>query len=190
MSDNNDNSKKKDPRNNVPGARENNRSPRAAVVWLVIMLLIGGLFLFKGFGSGRSRDLSQSQFESMLKAKLIATAVLVSEGDMVFTVEGTLNSPKNDSGKQAETKKAGAEKLRYRTRVIYSDTLNELLAYTNVQVDSNNAGIWNFVLFALLPVIIIVGMIYFFSARQMRGHGAMDFGRRMEPVFGIIGAGL
>ena len=159
---------------------EGRRPPRAAIVWLVIMLLIGSLFLFKGFGSGQKADISQSQFEMMLRADLIETAVLVSEGDRVFTVEGFLRKP--GSGK--ETKNAIPE--RYRTRVIFSNALNELLARTRVQVDSNNAGVWNFLLFALLPVVVIVGMIYFFSARQMRmnGQGAMEFGRsraRMIP---------
>ena len=174
---------------NRPVQQEGGRSPKAAIVWLVIMLIIGGLFLFKGFGSSESRDINQSQFESMLKARLIETAVLVSEGDKVFTVEGILkNAPAPENADiKADPKKAAKERpLRYRTRVIYTDALNELLAYTNVKVDSNNAGVWNFVLFALLPVLIIVGMIYFFSARQMRmgGHGAMEFGRsraRMIP---------
>ncbi|MBR2373476.1 MAG: ATP-dependent zinc metalloprotease FtsH [Lentisphaeria bacterium] len=190
MSENkNNNNPPGDPRSNPSNSsRDPNRSPRAAIVWLVIMLIIGGLFLFKGFGSARSRDLTQSQFEAMLKAKLISTAVLVSEGDKVFTVEGILkaSADQNAADQDSKKKKTAPEKLRYRTRIIYSDSLNELLSYTNVQVDSNNAGVWNFVLFALLPVIIIVGMIYFFSARQMRmgGHGAMEFGRsraRMIP---------
>ena len=159
---------------------EGRRPPRAAIVWLVIMLLIGSLFLFKGFGSGQKADISQSQFELMLRSDLIETAVLVSEGDRVFTVEGFIKKPGSGKG----TKSPIPE--RYRTRVIYSNALNELLAHTRVQVDSNNAGVWNFLLFALLPVVVIMGMIYFFSARQMRmnGQGAMEFGRsraRMIP---------
>ena len=79
-----------------PGSRqvrkEPNRSPKAALVWLIIMLVIGGLFLFKGFGSSQTRDITQSQFETLLKSNLISTAVLVSEGDKVFTVEGVLKS--------------------------------------------------------------------------------------------------
>ena len=173
-----ENEKKKNSGRNT--VRDNKRSPQAAVVWLIIMLIIGTLFLFKGFGSSRSRDLTQSQFEAMLKSKMVATAVLVSEGDNVFTVSGTLKSA------PATDKKAKKKENRYHTRVVYSNTLNDLLGFTNVQIDSNNAGVWNFVLFALLPVVVIVGMIYFFSARQMRmgGNGAMEFGRsraRMIP---------
>ncbi|MBR2873743.1 MAG: ATP-dependent zinc metalloprotease FtsH [Lentisphaeria bacterium] len=172
---------------NRPVRKDPGRSPKAALVWLVIMLIIGGLFLFKGFGSAQTREISQSQFETMLKSRQIATAVLVSEGDKVFTVEGTLAAaPENSKEKPEKSKNTKVRPQQYRTRVVYTDALNELLGFTNVQINSNNAGVWNFVIFALLPVVIIVGMIYFFSARQMRmgGHGAMEFGKsraRMIP---------
>ena len=181
MSDDKNKIEEKSPGPNRPAPRENNaRSPKAAIVWLVIMLIIGSLFFFKGFGASDTKNISQSQFESMLKDRQIATAVLVSEGDKVFTVEGVLKS----DPAAAQTKKKNAREKRYRTRVVYTESLNSLLSLTNVQVDSNNAGLWNFLLFALLPVVVIVGMIYFFSARQMRGNGAMEFGRsraRMIP---------
>ena len=177
----------KSPASNRPSPRDTGRSPKAAIVWLLIMLIIGSLFLFKGFGSGEKREITQSQFESMLKAKLIDTAVLVSEGDNVFTVEGLLKNtqlPPKKGDKKAAAK--APRQNRYRTRVIYTENLDSLLGFTNVQIDSNNAGLWNFLLFALLPVVVIVGMIYFFSARQMRmgGSGAMEFGKsraRMIP---------
>ena len=188
MPDDKNNMEQQQSPGNRAGRREPNRSPKAALVWLVIMLIIGGLFLFKGFGSGQTRDITQSQFESLLKSNHVSTAVLVSEGDKVFTVEGLLKNPATPAPADAKADKSKAAKRpqQYRTRVIYTETLNALLAYTNVQVNSNNAGVWNFVLFALLPVVIIVGMIYFFSARQMRmgGHGAMEFGKsraRMIP---------
>ena len=50
---------------NRPVRKEPARSPKAALVWLIIMLIIGGLFLFKGFGSAQIRDISQSQFETI-----------------------------------------------------------------------------------------------------------------------------
>ena len=181
MSDDKNKIEEKSPGPNRPAPRESNaRSPKAAIVWLVIMLIIGSLFFFKGFGASDTKNISQSQFESMLKDRQIATAVLVSEGDKVFTIEGVLKS----DPAAAQPKKKNAREKRYRTRVVYTESLNSLLSLTNVQVDSNNAGLWNFLLFALLPVVVIVGMIYFFSARQMRGNGAMEFGRsraRMIP---------
>ena len=188
MSDENKNkAEEKSPGGNRPVPREPVRSPKAAIVWLIIMLIIGSLFLFKGFGPGEKRDITQSQFESMLKSKLIDTAVLVSEGDNVFTVEGLIKNVQ-PAGQKADKKadKKAARQNRYRTRVVYTDNLDTLLGFTNVQIDSNNAGLWNFLLFALLPVVVIVGMIYFFSARQMRmgGNGAMEFGKsraRMIP---------
>ncbi|MBR4884970.1 MAG: ATP-dependent metallopeptidase FtsH/Yme1/Tma family protein, partial [Lentisphaeria bacterium] len=173
---------------NRPVSTDSRRSPKAAIVWLIIMLIIGTLFLFKGFGSSDTRELTQSQFESLIKSDRIATAVLVSEGDKVFTVSGLLKKDPAAAAAQGKDQKKAAKEKRYSTRVIYSEELNNRLINSNVnfQVDSNNAGLWNFILFALLPVVVIVGMIYFFSARQMRmgGNGAMEFGRsraRMIP---------
>ena len=172
------------PGGNRPAPRESGRSPKSAIVWLIIMLIIGSLFFFKDFGASEKRELTQSQFENMLKSHQIATAVLVSEGDKVFTVEGVLKDTQPADSKAAGKK--AKRPNRYKTRVIFNDNLSTLLSFTNFQVDSNNAGLWNFLLFALLPVVVIVGMIYFFSARQMRmgGNGAMEFGRsraRMIP---------
>ena len=172
------------PGGNRPAPRESGRSPKSAIVWLIIMLIIGSLFFFKDFGASEKRELTQSQFENMLKSHQIATAVLVSEGDKVFTVEGVLKDTQPADPKAAGKK--AKRPNRYKTRVIFNDNLSTLLSFTNFQVDSNNAGLWNFLLFALLPVVVIVGMIYFFSARQMRmgGNGAMEFGRsraRMIP---------
>ena len=49
MSEENKNKKEeKSPENNRPAPREAVRSPKAALVWLIIMLIIGSFFLFKG----------------------------------------------------------------------------------------------------------------------------------------------
>ena len=37
----------KSPASNRPSPRDTGRSPKAAIVWLLIMLIIGSLFLFK-----------------------------------------------------------------------------------------------------------------------------------------------
>jgi len=115
------------------------------------MIVIGTLFIFKGFGSGRPVELSQSRFEQMLNLKQIAKATLTSEGDNVFSIEGVLVSNSADAKQEPPRK--------FHSRVIYNSDLNRaLLQNTEIQVDSNNAGVWNFVLFGLMPVLIIVGI--------------------------------
>ncbi|MBE6357903.1 MAG: ATP-dependent zinc metalloprotease FtsH [Lentisphaerae bacterium] len=62
----------------------------------------------------------------------------------------------------------------------------KLPGFCKMEIKTDNAGFWNFILASILPVILIIVVIYFISMRQMRmnGRGAMDFGRskaRMIP---------
>lgn len=189
-----------------PGREKNNpfqrgrlpapRSSRAAVVWLVLLLAIGSLVLFRGYGPSKVVTLSQSEFERLLRESKVASAVMTAESDRIFNVEGKLRSGAAGSeskvveNKTPENARGGRGNLSgltpYKTRVIYSERLAELMNGIRVRVDSNNAGLWNFLLVGILPVLLIVGVIYFFTARQMRmtGRGAMDFGKskaRMIP---------
>ncbi len=189
-----------------PGREKNNpfqrgrlpapRSSRAAVVWLVLLLAIGSLVLFRGYGPSKVVTLSQSEFERFLRESKVASAVMTAESDRIFNVEGKLRSGAAGSeskvveNKAPESTRGGRGNLSgltpYKTRVIYSERLAELMNGIRVRVDSNNAGLWNFLLVGILPVLLIVGVIYFFTARQMRmtGRGAMDFGKskaRMIP---------
>ena len=163
------------------------RPPRAAIVWLVILLGLGALLLFRDYGPSRKTDLNQTEFEQALQAGRIATAVLVSENDGVFTVEGRIRlSGSAVSGQSGKAAPPAGDTGFYRSRVIFSERLNTLLTNTSVRVDSNNSGLWNFLMVGILPVLILVGVIYFISMRQMRmnGQGAMDFGKskaRMIP---------
>ena len=164
-----------------PAGKASFRPPKAAIVWLVILLGLGALLLFRDFGSSRRTELTQSEFEKALAADRIINATLVNETDNVFTVEGRIKPDKIDGKTQSSARDA-----YYSTRIIYSEKLNDLLAKTSVKVDSNNNGLWNFLLMGILPVLLIVGVIYFVSMRQMRmnGQGAMDFGKskaRMIP---------
>ena len=164
--------------------------PRAAVVWLVILLGLGALALFKDGSAGRQTVFTQSQFESMLREGRIVSAEITDESNRVFVVEGRyrLNDAPAVSGKESSD---AVKKLEttgyYRSRVLFSETMNDLLSTkTQVNVASNNSGLWNFILFGVLPVILLGVVIYFISARQMRmgGKGAMDFGKsraRMIP---------
>ena len=169
--------KSPEPQNKKPAKQR--RAPKAAIIWLVILLTLGGLLLFRDSGSSRKTDLNQTEFEQSLAAGKIVSAVLVNENDNVFTVEGRIKL----TGIDSKNSKDGTG--FYRSRVIYSEKLNTLLSKTSVKVGSNNNGLWNFLLMGILPVLLIVGVIYFISMRQMRnGQGAMDFGKskaRMIP---------
>ena len=160
--------------------------PRAAVVWLVILCVLGALALFKGGSSTRQTVFTQTEFESMLRAGRIISADITDESSRVFVVEGRYylsDAPAAaKSGDEAKDKKAFLESTGfYRARVLFSESMNDLLSSskTQVKVAENNSSLWNFLLFGILPVLLLGGVIYFISSRQMRmgGKGAMDFGK-------------
>ncbi|MCQ2378887.1 MAG: ATP-dependent zinc metalloprotease FtsH [Victivallaceae bacterium] len=171
-----------------PRRRPENKphNSRSALIWLGVLIAIGGLMLFKDFGDSANEELNQSIFEKYLSEDRIRTAILTSEGDGVYAVEGKMLAdvqPPNSGGAVA----VGVnDAVSYHTRIIHSARIAELLRHTEVQIDGNNGGLWNFLFVGLLPVLLIIGFIYFLSARQMRvnGRNAMDFGRskaRMVP---------
>ncbi len=157
------------------------RTSRAGVVWLLIMIMLGAMLMFKTFGPDQQKELNQSAFEKHLAAGNIISAEMIPDGNDIFRVEGEM------SVKTADTKSAPARSY-YVTRVIMSDHLNTLLrdSKTEITVGSDGSGFWNFMFASILPVLLIIGVIYFISMRQMKmnGHGAMDFGKskaRMIP---------
>ena len=161
--------------------------PRAAIIWLVILLVLGAMALFKNGSSGRQTVFTQSEFESMLRSGRIVSAEVTDESSRVFVVEGRyrLDNVPAQTGTDGKTSAADAKNMfkttgYYRTRILFSESMNDLLAAkTQVKVANNNSSLWNFLLFGLLPVLLLGAVIYFISFRQMRmgGKGAMDFGK-------------
>ena len=157
---------------------------RAGLVWLLIMIALGMMLMFKSFGPDNQRELNQTGFENMLKEKRIATANLNADGEKLFRIEGELRR----TSEEVQSNRNPENKEYYTTRVVMSDDLQRLMRDSGAQitVEADNSGFWNFIFVTILPVLLIVGVIYFISMRQMRmnGHGAMDFGKskaRMIP---------
>ena len=183
-----DSDKKTPPGNNAPSGKKNpqnrpelpHRSSRAGMVWLLIMILLGTMLIFKAFGPEQQKEINQTAFENLLKEKRIATVELVSDGDNIFRAEGELR-PKSEQ-------KNNSSIQYYVSRVMMSDDLSKALrdSGANVSIGNNSSGFWNFLIASVLPVLLIIAVIYFISMRQMKmnGHGAMDFGKskaRMIP---------
>ena len=178
--------------------RKPQRSSRAAIVWLILFLVLAGLLLFKGYGPARAVEFSQSEFEEKLAAMQIVSVEMTWENGNVMVCEGKFRRQGLSSvpvtTTPVQSPRSGDAEIRpnadetYKTRVVYTDDLARLLQKSgaNVVVKPNNSGFWNFILIGVLPLVVVIGFIYFFSMRQMRasGRGAMDFGRskaRMIP---------
>ena len=148
-------------------------SPKAALIWLLIVLAIGGLLLFRRSSNSEIDDLTQSRFEQLLTDRRIVSAEITGDSERIYDIEGKYRP---DAGTQTAKK--------YRTKVIYSSRLSEMLSNTQVTIKSNNSGFWH--IFWVGPVLLIGALLYFISMRQMKmaGRGALDFGRskaRMIP---------
>ena len=129
------------------------RIPRAAVVWLVVLLVIGVLALFRDNTGSRQTVFTQSEFENMLRAGRIVTAEITDESNRVFVVEGRYRLAEVSAGENGQKQTVDAKKMLettgyYRARVLFSESMNDLLAAkTQVKIANNNSNLWNFLLF-------------------------------------------
>lgn len=176
---NNNNGNKPENKRRSPAVNQPRRS-KAGLVWMLIMVLIGIMLLFKAFTPEQQQEINQSEFEEYLAKQKVNTVNMVADGDGIFQIEGELKKPeKSDSS---------APPIYYTTRVVMSDSLENAMRKSDakITVESDNSGFWNFFFVSLLPILIIIAVIYFITMRQMKmnGHGAMDFGKskaRMIP---------
>lgn len=169
------------------------RFPASAFFWISLIILVGMLLVFKsGSDSMNSRKISQTQFEKFLENGLIVSAVTSAESNGVIFIEGKMRLPTNQIPKVAdlpdekdkntvEVKPAteNAEVVQYKTRVIFSERLEKLLSSGNVIREVETKENWWNALITLIPVLLIIGLIYFLFSRQLKmaGRGAMQFGK-------------
>lgn len=168
------------------------RPPSKAVfVWLVIFALIGLFLVLKTFQNPSKLDCDQTTFEKMLSLDCVKNAQITSETDRLLAVEGDYDFP-GVSPKAGKNEISAADKLfrevknqhpniqrkgKYATRVIFSERLDEMLKATDIDIKPKDN--WWTLLVSILPVLIIVGVIYFLFSRQIKGagRGAMQFGK-------------
>ncbi len=171
-----------------PPPPQGKRSPASAMVWLLIMVAIGVLLVMKtGLGDSSMRKISQSEFEELLNNQQIISAKTSAESDRIMNIEGKMRitppAPATADNNVINGAQEGAVKkdhiVRYRTRVIYSEKIDEMLRESNVSRDVGTRENWWNALITLIPIILIIGLIYFLFSRQvkMAGRGAMQFGK-------------
>ncbi len=173
---------------NMPQDFKPRRSSMAAIIWLLIIGFIVALGVMKFYSPEDVKNWDQSTFEKQLKSGNVLTAVVTSETDKVMYIEGKyrlqthlLADSKKDVTEADKAKKSdGASVGYYKCRVIMSEQLNTLLSASSVDVSVKPKDtLWSNLLLTLLPIILIVGLLYFLFSRQikMAGKGAMQFGK-------------
>ena len=160
-----------------PGVQPVKKAPQMAIfVWLLIFLSLGILFAY----NRNKKDFAewdQSGFEKELAAGNILTVNLSPENDRVYYVEGRYKA--TPSVKDAPQTESG--EYLYRSKVVYTEKLDEMLRSNSVivrKIENKDPWVKSLVL-TILPIIILVGLLYFLFSRQikMAGKGAMQFGK-------------
>ena len=159
-----DQSKQKDA---VPPGK---KSQIAVIVWLLIFVAMGVFFVV----SQTRKDISkwsQSDFERELKAGKIETVNSTPITDKVMLLEGKYKS--TPEGGKATSKE-------YQVKIESSERLDTLMSQYDIEREVKPKNQWIGILITtLLPILIIVGVLYFLFSRQMKmaGKGAMQFGK-------------
>ena len=170
--------KKEEEKKKKPGFQPVKKAaPQMAIfVWLLIFLSLGLLFVYN-HNKKDFAEWDQSSFEKELAAGNILTVSLSPENDRVYYVEGKYKV--TASVKDAPQTESG--EYMYRSKVVYTEKLDEMLRANTVivrKIDNKDPWLKSLVL-TILPIIILVGLLYFLFSRQikMAGKGAMQFGK-------------
>ena len=168
---------KKEEKKKKPGIQPVKKAPQMAIfVWLLIFLSLGILFAYN-HNKKDFAEWDQSVFEKELVAGNILTVNLSPENDRVYYVEGKYKAA--SSIKDAPQTESG--EYLYKSKVVYTEKLDEMLRSNSVivrKIDNKDPWLKSLVL-TILPIIILVGLLYFLFSRQikMAGKGAMQFGK-------------
>ena len=185
-------SDKKDPASGNP----KNKPSAAVFIWLIVFIGLISLFVMRSSSMLSSpREWTQSEFVSHLQAGEIVSANLIPESDNVYFIEGiyqpAVKTAPKDSGSvskdlRTSSGSGSAKSPSYSTRIVMSDSIQKMLnspngtagVITQVTVQQREQW-WKAMLLNLVIGIVIIGILYFLFARQIRSanHGAMQFGK-------------
>ncbi len=167
------------------GGQKPKGSTPALFIWLIVFVGLISLFFMRSSSVLNSpKEWTQSEFIAHLSAGEIVTASLMPESDNVYFIEGTYQRKPKKTESGAITKDlsgsapADSKPQTYSTRVVMSESLQQLLNSAQVTVQQREQW-WKAMLINLVIGIVIIGLLYFLFSRQIRNanHGAMQFGK-------------
>lgn len=134
--------------------------------WLFIatlLVLMAALFLYKP--AGNLKELDELMFRQKIQAGEVESSELVREGTGVMYFSGKLKGEKADLYKVNTVDPTGLQ--------------NFLLEHQIKCPIKNKNNIFSRILIEILPVVLILGVLYFFIMRQVKSSsmGAMNFGK-------------
>jgi len=149
-----------------------NRLPlRAILFWLLIILVLPFVLVMMKLGQTKERKaLTAAELENELVARRVTQAIVVREtgGSGIRWIRGEYR-PED-----------AVEDIPFQAEVVFTPALAELLRENcpkwKVETENNLLGP---LLVSVLPILLLVGLIYFLFSRQLKaaGRGAMQFGK-------------
>ena len=173
MNENKDSKEKKSEDNQIKTIQKKNeprKTPGFVFVWLAIFTAIAIIFIVSKSGQ-TVQKWSQTQFEEHLKNNSVISLESSHLTDNTYLINGKFKEVKDDG----ELK----ERL-FETKVEMTERLDKLISESSAERINKPKNQWIAMLITtLLPVLIVVGVLYFLLSRQMKsaGKGAMQFGK-------------
>ncbi|CAN5752498.1 ATP-dependent zinc metalloprotease FtsH [soil metagenome] len=151
---------------------------RSFTPWLLVMLIILGIFVFSQFNSrSPSREVDYSQFVNWVESGQVAS-VTVSRND--GTIQGELAKPI-----QLDTDGGAQPVQSFTTTAIITDSLIDRLESGSVDVKFRNPAQWLGLVISILPIVILIGFFWFIFMRAQGGPSqVMQFGQSKARTYG------
>ena len=146
--------------------------------WLVVMLLILGIFVFNQFNSnGTTRDINYSTFTSLVEEGKVAS-VVVDRSNGVITGDLTTETQVTIQGEPQTIRS-------FRTTAILTDSLLEEMRGSVDAVTIRNPPQWTGLLLTFLPILVLIAFFWFVFMRAQGGpNQVMQFGQSKAKTFG------
>jgi cell division protease FtsH len=139
---------------------------------MLVLLVVGGLLVMSQLLSTASRDtLSYSRFRDLAEAGRIVGTVTISE----TSITGVYRT---DEGAEVPFTTTLAANFQ-------TDTLAEELDAEGIDVRMSTPSPWVNLLFSILPLVLLMGLIYYFLFRRMGGGAAspLNMGRNKVKIY-------
>ena len=146
--------------------------------WLLVMIIILGIFVFNQFNSGNSnRDINFSTFTQLVDEGRVESVVVERNNG---NIEGQLKEPTQvDIGGEPKTIRS------FRTTAVITDSLLQRLETNVPSVSIRNPPQWIGFAISILPIIILIGFFWFIFMRAQGGpNQVMQFGQSRAKTYG------
>ncbi|HSL12138.1 MAG TPA: ATP-dependent metallopeptidase FtsH/Yme1/Tma family protein, partial [Actinomycetota bacterium] len=140
--------------------------------WLLIGIVVVGLLIMNGVLSNASRDtVTYSRFLSLAENGGIVGPVTISDTSISGTYRG-------DDGSDVAFSTTLAANFQ-------TQDLTEQLGELGVEVEMRQPSPWLNLLFSILPLVLLMGLIYYFLFRRMggAGAGALTMGKNKVKIY-------